>query len=192
VAELALTLMLVCLRRVKELDARIRAGEIVPSIRALGTGLHRRTVGLIGMGATAYELAKLLVPFECRILVWSPTSPPERWSGVDPRFPAPIDHHRTVELREMLEQVDVVSLHCPITPVTRGLIGEAELRAMKPTAILINTARGGIVDENALALALKENRLGGAGLDVFAVEPAHGVTMGELGKMDNVVCLPHM
>jgi D-3-phosphoglycerate dehydrogenase len=92
----------------------------------------------------------------------------------------------------MLKQVDVVSLHCPITPVTRGLIGEAELRAMKPTAIIINTARGGIVDENALAVVLKEGLLGGAGLDVFAVEPAHGETMGELAKMDNVVCLPHM
>jgi D-3-phosphoglycerate dehydrogenase len=171
---------------------RIRAGEIVPSISAMGTGLYRRTIGLVGMGATAYEFAKLLVPFECRILVWAPTSPVEQWSGSDPRFPTSIVHERVPKLQDLLKEVEVLSLHCPITPTTRGLIGEAELRMMKSTAILVNTARGGIVDEAALAAALKGGRLGGAGLDVFAVEPAHGTTLGELGNMPNVVCLPHV
>lgn len=158
----------------------------------MGTGLHGRTIGLVGMGATAYEFAKLLVPFECRILVWAPTSPAERWSGSDPRFPMFIKHERVPELQNILEEAEVLSLHCPITPTTRGLIGEAQLRMMRPTAVLVNTARGGIVDEVALAAALNESRLGGAGLDVFDAEPAHGATLGELGKMQNVVCLPHM
>ena len=191
-AELALTLSLNVLRRVKEIDARITSGERVPSIKAMSRGLVGATVGIIGMGDIAYEFAKYLVPFQCRILIFSPTSPESRWKLADERYPTPISHERFGNLEEMLELVDLVSVHCPLTPATRGLIGEKELGKMKKTAVLVNTARGGIIDEKALAEALKRGDVGGAGLDVFETEPAFGENLGELGKMPNVICLPHV
>ncbi|KAK8843964.1 hypothetical protein IAR55_006756 [Kwoniella newhampshirensis] len=192
VAELTLTLILTLLRRVLEVDHRIRSGELVPSIRALSPGLFRKTVTLVGMGDTAYELSKLLMAFHCRILVYSPTSPKERWTVEDQRYPVTIPHERYDSLEEMMRECDVLSLHCPLSEKTRGLIGDKELSWMKRDAILINTARGGMVDERALEKRLKDGTIGGAGLDVFEIEPAYGETMGELGKMLNVVCLPHL
>jgi len=192
VAELALTLSLAILRRVKEIDSRITSGERVPSIKAMSRGLIGATVGIIGMGDIAYEFAKYLVPFQCRLLVFSPTSPSSRWVIPDDRYPTAISHERFDSLIAMLPHVDLVSVHCPLTPETRGLIGEKELRVMKKTAVLVNTARGGIIKEKALVDALKQGQVGGAGLDVFETEPAFGENLGELGKMQNVICLPHM
>jgi D-3-phosphoglycerate dehydrogenase len=143
------------------------------------------------MGDIAYQLARLLLPFGCTILAWSPSSEDTRWRIPDPRWPTMIEYEK-VEIGEMLERVDVLSIHCPLKAETRHMIGKEELKRLKPEAILINTARGGIVDEKALAEALKEGRLDGAGLDVFEEEPAYGDNLGELGKMDNVICLPHL
>ena len=187
-----MTLALSILRRVKELDSRVTSGERVPSIRALSPGLMNATVGIIGMGDIAYEFALLLQAFKCRILIHSPTSPPTRWTRPDSRYLQTIVHERVDSLDDFLTQVDLVSIHCPLTPSTRGLIGEEQLEKMKPTAVIVNTARGGIIDEKALASALKEGKLAGAGLDVFEVEPAYGESLGELGKMSNVICLPHL
>ncbi len=92
----------------------------------------------------------------------------------------------------MLPLVDILSLHCPYLPSTRHLISEKELGLMKRTAVVINSARGGIVDEQALLVALKEGRLGGAGLDVFEEEPLRFEKNRELLEMDNVVGLPHL
>ncbi|WWD21382.1 hypothetical protein CI109_105867 [Kwoniella shandongensis] len=192
VAELALTLMLSLLRRVLEIDHRIRSGERVPSIRALSPGLFGKTVALVGMGDTSYELAKLLLSFNCTILAYSPTSSKERWTSEDTKYPVTIPHTRFDSLEEMLGKCDVLSLHCPLTSETRGLIGEKEIGWMKSDAILVNTARGGIVDERALEKKLKAGELGGAGLDVWDVEPPFGESLGELGKMLNVICLPHL
>jgi len=180
------------LRRVKELDARITSGERVPSIQGMSRGLIGATVGIIGMGDIAYEFAKYLVPFKCRLLVFSPTSPESRWNVPDARYPTAIAHERFENLQEMLQLVDLVSVHCPLNRETRGLIGSAELAGMKRSAVLVNTARGGIIDEAALVHALKEGQVGGAGLDVFETEPAFGENLGELGKMQNVICVPHM
>ena len=191
-AELTLTLMLSLLRRLLELDHRTRSGEVVRTIDVLSPGLYGKTVGLVGMGDTAYHTARLLVPFGCRLLVHSPTSPDSRWLFTEPRFPTPILHERVNSLDELLGQVDVLSLHCPMTESTRNMIGPRELGLMKSTAVIINTARGGMIDENALVEALQAGRLAGAGLDVFEIEPAHGETLGELGKMLNVICLPHV
>ncbi|ODN79340.1 hypothetical protein L202_03347 [Cryptococcus amylolentus CBS 6039] len=105
---------------------------------------------------------------------------------------APPPHTRASSLEELLRQVDVVSLHCPLNDSTRNLIGEKELGWMKDTAVVVNTARGGIVDERALEKALKARKLGGAGLDVFVVEPAYGESLGGLRELDNVVLLPHL
>ncbi|KAK4685902.1 hypothetical protein P7C73_g4236, partial [Tremellales sp. Uapishka_1] len=194
VAELTLTLMLSLLRRVPEMSRRITSGELVPSIRALAPGLFNKTVGFVGMGDIAYEVAKLLSVFQCRLLVYSPTSPASRWSGggADPRYPLPIRHERVETLDEVLVEADVLSLHCPLTPGTRNMIGEGELRRMKRSAVVINTSRGGMIDERALERALKAGEIGGAGLDVFAQEPAYGENLGELGTLDNVICLPHL
>jgi len=97
-----------------------------------------------------------------------------------------------VELRELLASADVLSLHCPLTAATRGLIGAAELGAMKRSAILINTARGGLIDEAALAAALRDGRIAGAGLDVLSVEPpAAGNPLLEL-RLPNFILTPHV
>ncbi|WVR08961.1 hypothetical protein IAU60_006020 [Kwoniella sp. DSM 27419] len=192
VAELALTLMLAVLRRVVEVDTRIRSGEKVPSITVLAPGLFGSVVGLVGMGDTAYELAKLLLAFNCRILVYSPTSPVDRWRTAESRYPTPIPHDRCSDLEQLLRQVDVVSLHCPLNDDTRELIGREQMGWMRDTAVIVNTARGGIVVERDLEEALENGRLGGAGIDVWDVEPAHGDTMGKLGKLRNTVVLPHL
>ena len=184
--------MLVVLRRVKELDSRICSGEQVPSFNVLSPGLLGRTVGLIGMGDTAYQLALLLIPFHVCVVVYSPSSPANTWSGENPRYPKTIPHRRATSLNDLLSSVDVLSLHCPITPKTANMIGSEELNRMKPGAVLINTARGQLVDESALIRALREGHIAGAGLDVFATEPAFGENLGDLGKMENVVCLPHV
>ncbi|TYJ56184.1 hypothetical protein B9479_003170 [Cryptococcus floricola] len=192
VAELALTLMLTVLRRVLEVDRRIRSGECVPSIKALSPGLFGKVVGLVGMGDISYEVGKLVTAFGCQLVVFSPTSPPTRWTSSDARYQTPLPHTRASSLEELLRQVDVVSLHCPLNDSTRNLIGEKELGWMKDTAVVVNTARGGIVDERALEKALKAGKLGGAGLDVFVVEPAYGESLGGLRELDNVVLLPHL
>lgn len=196
VAELALTLALSLLRRVKHADQIITSGERLLSIKFLAPGLRGKTVGLIGMGDIAYETALLFMAFDCKFVVYSPSSPAHRWSGARSdkadRFPVPIPHVRATTLDDLLPVVDVLSLHCPLTPRTVGMIGARELGLIKPGAVLVNTSRGGIVDELALAEALKSGRVFGAGLEVFATEPAFGENLGELGKMPNVICLPHL
>lgn len=192
VAELAITLMLTVLRRVVEVNNRIRGGERVPSIEVLAPGLGRKKVGLVGMGDIAYELAKLLLAFGCEVLVYSPSSPKTRWTVEDTRYPVTIPHTRMPSLRSLLEECDVLSLHCPLNANTRYMVGREELGWMKATAVVINTARGGIIDERALEEALKEGKVGGAGLDVFEKEPAYGERLGGLKDLDNVVLLPHL
>lgn len=192
VAELCLALMLCVLRRVVEVHNRINSGERITSIAALSPGLFGKTVGLVGMGDTAYELSHLLAPFGCTVLVYSPTSPPERWTLPDQRYPRVVSHRRVDSLDELLRSVDVLSLHCPLTPKTRNLIGERELSLMKHGAVLINAARGGMVDELALAEALRTGAIGGAGLDVMETEPAFGENLRSLRYLPNVVTLPHL
>lgn len=155
------------------------------------------------MGDIAFEFGKLLRPFDCRILVYSPSSPLTRWTADahghkynenENENDRVIPHERIDDLNQMVAQIDVLSIHCPLTPQTRGLIGQKELRLMKRTAVVINTARGGIVDESALAEALREGKLGGAGLDVWEIEGKGAICegLGELGGMLNVICLPHL
>ena len=186
--------MLTILRRVKELDHRIRFGEAIRTIDVLSPGLMGKRVGLIGMGDTAYQTAQLLIAFNCKILTFSPSSPPSRWNSgqSESRYPIEIPHERFETLEELLDKVDILSIHCPLNEKTRNLIGKEEIGRMREHAIIINTARGGIIDERALAMALKQGKLGGAGLDVFEVEPAHGETLGELRDLLNVVCTPHV
>lgn len=155
VADLTVALMLACLRRVVVGDARIRAGNWAePNLYEIGRDLTGARVGLVGYGAIAREVEKRLKGFDCEVLH-------SRASGGAGSTP----------FEEMLGQVDVLSLHAPATPETRHMINAGSLARMKPGAVLINMARGELVDEAALAEALKSGQLGGAGLDAFSPEP---------------------
>jgi phosphoglycerate dehydrogenase-like enzyme len=180
------------MRRVVETNNRIRSGEQLPSIDALSIGLRGKTVGLVGMGSIAYEAATLFAAFQCPIIVYAPTSPPERWNVPSEQYPTPVAHTRAASLDELLQTADVVSLHCPLTASTRNMIGARELALMKTESVLINTSRGGMIDEDALAVALSTGQIYGAGLDVMAHEPAFGANLGALRDLPNVVILPHL
>ncbi|GAA6040854.1 hypothetical protein JCM8097_007749 [Rhodosporidiobolus ruineniae] len=192
VAEIALSLAIAVARRTAELDRRMRRGEVMPNITVLAETVEGKTVGLVGMGDIAYETAKKFYgAFDTPILVYSPTSSPLKWTEQDPDGKKPIPHTRVSSLDELLERADIVSLHCPQTPQTTNMISDAQLAKMKSTGILVNTARGGLIDEPALLRALQSKQIYGAGLDVLVHEPGTLENYGELYKQDNVVVLPH-
>ena len=183
VAEHAIALMLAVYRRLVELDGDVRAGRTDRIDTGLTTcTLAGKTVGLVGMGNIGQRTAERLAGFGCA-LVYADT------------VPLAADRERElsltrVDLDDLLAQADIVSLHVPLSDGTRGLIGSKELAAMPPHAVLINTCRGGVVDEPALTDALESGALRGAGLDVFAQEPPD--TENPLLAMDNVVLTPHV
>lgn len=157
VAELALCMMLSLLRNLPQVQARCRAGGTKDGL--VGSELSGKTVGIVGLGAIGRTTAALCHAFGCRIVAYNPR----------PKEAA--DYIEQLPLEQVLAQADVLSLHCPLNESTRGLIGAEQLARMKPTAILINTARGPVVDSAALAEALNAGRLAGAGVDVFEQEP---------------------
>lgn len=164
---------------VKDRLVRIGAWDVRSSF--MGRELRDRTLGVIGFGGIARKLVELLAG-------WGMNPP----LAFDPYAdPAAADKLgvRLVDMVELLRSSDFVSIHCPLTEQTRGLIGRRELGMMKPASYLINTARGGIVDEDALYDALKNHRIAGAALDCFAVEPV--VTPHRFGDLDNVLLAPH-
>ena len=158
VAELALCMMLSLSRNVPQVEKRCREGGTKDGL--VGFEIQGKAVGIVGAGTIGTRLAQLLAPFSCRVLAYS-RHPREDKKGL-------VEY---VTLDALLEQSDVVTLHCPLTDETRGMIGREQLAKMKPTALLINTARGPVVDAAALAEALNEGRIAGAGVDVFDVEP---------------------
>ena len=159
VSELTLAFALALLHRVPEGDEVLRRGSWN---KLVGRELTGKTVGIIGCGFVGQDLVKLLAPFGCRLLANDIRDYPEFYAahGVTP-----------VALAELLETSDVVTLHVPLDVTTRGLIGAAELARMRPGTVLINAARGGLVDETALADALERGHLAGAACDVFHMEP---------------------
>ncbi len=180
VAELALMLMLAALRRLPRFDAATRAGQGWSLDPAMQDGLGElggRTVGLVGYGAVPQALAPVLIALGCDVLYTART----------PRADAAA---RFVPLDDLLAQSDVVSLHVPLTDDTANLLDAARLARMKHGAMLVNTARGGLVDQAALTDALQSGRLRAAGLDVFAHEPANPAD--PLFRLDNVVLTPHV
>jgi phosphoglycerate dehydrogenase-like enzyme len=161
VAEMALALMLAVLRRLSYLDAATRAGESWrPDLDVLDTTgeIAGRTVGLLGFGGSARRLAPVLEALGARVVYHARSARPE----VPYAF---------LPFKDLLAQADILSIHIPVDASTRGLIGEQAFARMKPGAILINTARGELIDEAAMARALASGRLRGAGLDVFVGEP---------------------
>jgi glyoxylate reductase len=182
-ADLAVALMLAAARRIVEGDRWVRAGRFrgwQPNL-LLGHEVTGRTAGIVGLGRIGAAVARRLARgFEMEVLYWNRTPRPEleRELGL-----------RRVELGELLERSDFVSVHLALDAATRGLLGAAELARMKPTSVLVNTARGAVIDEAALAEGLAAGRPGAAGLDVYEREPA--VAPALLG-LDNVVLLPHL
>ena len=172
VAELTIALILNLLRNVNACDSRMRAGAWPTNH---GFELKGKQVGLIGCGRIGTCVAGLLKAFGCRIL------------GYDP-FVAEHPVCRMVELDELLRCSDIVSLHIPFTRENKHIIGANELGLMKNSALLINVARGGLVDEDALYAALKQNTIAGAAMDCFAVEPYKG----KLAELQNIILTPHM
>jgi D-3-phosphoglycerate dehydrogenase len=182
VAELTLGLALAIARRVAECDRRLRADGTIDRAQFLGVELGGKHVGVIGMGNIGTRVArKFHAAFGARILAYDPYVPADHWPD--------IPHERLASLDEMWPRADVVTPHVPLTAETRGIIGRAGLARMKPTAIVVNAARGGVVDEQALYGALKAGKIFGAGLDVFEAEPP--TTRDPLLGLPNVVATPH-
>ena len=177
VAEHALTLMLVVARKITLLDAEVRKGRWP---REMLTQLLGKTLGVFGMGTIGARVAALGRGIGMKVLGWSAL-------GDDARIRAAGAKPATKE--EILKTADVVSLHTRLTEQTRGFIGRKELALMKPTAILVNTGRGALVEKDALVAALKERRIMGAGLDVFHQEPI--AADDPILALPNVVCSPH-
>jgi phosphoglycerate dehydrogenase-like enzyme len=180
VAELALLLMLAALRRLPRFDAATRAGQGWSLDPAMQDGLGElggRTVGLVGYGAVPQVLAPVLTALGCRVLYTTRT----------PRADAAATF---LPLDDLLAASDVVSLHLPLADDTANLLDAARLARMKRGAVLVNTARGGLVDQAALVDALRSGRLAAAGLDVFVHEPADPAD--PLFRLDNVVVTPHV
>jgi phosphoglycerate dehydrogenase-like enzyme len=178
VAEMALLLMLACLRRLPQFDAGLRAGRwgAAPAVQDRLGELGGKTVGLVGFGAVPQVLAPVLAALGCRV-IYTATAPKD----------VP---HEYRDLNGLLAEADVVSLHVPQTAATAGMIDAAALGRMKPGAVLVNTARGGLVDEAALEAALQSGQLGAAGLDVFAQEPTPAGN--PLFSLESVVVAPHV
>ncbi len=178
-ADMALALMLASTRRIAEADRFMRQGGWQTGWDAgffLGTDLSRATVGLVGMGPIGQAVARRLAGFGTRVVAWN-------------RTPRDIPGVEWLELDALFAAADIVSLHTALTEQTRGLVSADRLATMRDGATLINTARGGLVDEPALVAELQSGRLK-AGLDVFAREPP--ATDSPLFGLDNVVLVPHL
>ena len=182
-ADIAFALILMATRRTGEGERVIRSGQPWKwgMFYLLGSGLQGKTLGVVGMGGIGQATARRARAFGMDVIYQSRS---ELAPEVAAEFGA-----RRVELDELLATADVVSLHCPYSPATHHLIGAEQLAAMRDSAYLVNTARGPIVDEGALADALRDGQIAGAGLDVYEREPA--VHPGLL-ELDNVALLPHL
>ncbi|MGQ0631677.1 MAG: phosphoglycerate dehydrogenase [Sporichthyaceae bacterium] len=178
-AELAVALLLASARNVSQAHSALKKGKWARS-KYTGVEVAEKTVGVVGLGRIGALVAQRLAAFEVTLIAYDPYVPAARAAQLGVRL---------VSLEELLRESDFITVHLPKTPETAGLIGEEALRTVKPTVHIINAARGGIVDEAALYSALKEGRVAGAGLDVYAKEPCTDSPMFEL---DNVVATPHL
>lgn len=183
VAEYTIAAMLALARRLTAADRSTKGGEWDRATFGAGVELYGKTLGLIGLGDIGARVAKRANAFGMRISAHDPLITPTHFAAAE--FDVAL-----MDLDDVLRGSDFVSLHVPLLPATANLINAARLALMKPTAMLINSSRGGIVDEDALAQALREKRLGGATLDVRAHEPP--VKDDPLTQLDNVLLTPHI
>ncbi len=182
VAEHTLGLMIALSKRIGEGDRALRAGNWDARYTLIGHELRGCTLGVIGCGRIGSRVAHMAhAAFDMQVVYHDVIA--------YPKLEAELGAER-VELEKLLRRSDVVTLHVPLTPATQGLIGEKELALMKPTAFLINTSRGPVVDEAALVEALRSGQIAGAGLDVYSTEPLPADS--PLLSMENVLFTPHM
>ena len=178
-AEQAVALLLACARNVAPANASLKAGKWQRS-KWTGVEITDKTVGVVGLGRIGVLFAQRMSAFGTRLIAYDPYVQPARAAQIGVRL---------VSLEELLRESDFISIHLPKTPETVGLIGAKELELVKPTVRFVNAARGGLVDEQALADAIGEGRVAGAGIDVFASEPC---TDSPLFAYDSVVVAPHL
>jgi D-3-phosphoglycerate dehydrogenase len=182
VAEQAMFMMLTLAKRAVEMHSMVKDGKWANRLGMLPYDLFGKTVLIVGFGRIGTRTAKRCVAMEMNVLIYDPYKPPAeiKAAGCEP----------VADLDAALPRADFLSIHCPKTPETVGMFNAARLKRMKPTAYLINTARGGIVDEAALYEALVSGKLAGAGLDVFEQEPPP--SGHSLFGLPNVIMAPHM
>jgi glyoxylate reductase len=180
-ADLAWALIMSCARRIVEADCFVREGRFQgwEPLLMLGNDIFGKTLGIIGMGRIGRAVAHRSLGFDMKVIYYDPEVEPKS-------LPA---NYTSVDLTNLCQNSDFISIHAPLTAETRHLIGKREFDLMKPSAILINTARGPIIDEQALISALKENKIAAAGLDVYENEP---IIPEELLALSNVILLPHI
>jgi D-3-phosphoglycerate dehydrogenase len=178
-AELAIALLLAAARHISPAHASLRGGEWKRS-KFTGIELYEKTLGIVGLGRIGVLVAQRLVAFGMEVIAYDPYVQAGRAAQMGVRL---------VDLDTLLRESDFISVHLPKTPETAGLIGADELAKAKPSLVLVNAARGGIVDEAALYAALKEGRIAAAGVDVYAKEPC---TDSPLFELENVVATPHL
>ncbi|MFO0843577.1 MAG: NAD(P)-dependent oxidoreductase [Gemmataceae bacterium] len=179
-ASAALLLLLALGKKLPQQERVAREGRWDRQPQVLGDELQGRTLGVIGMGHSGRELCRLIAPFGMRVLAHSPHADPAAAEALGVRL---------TTLEEVLRESDFVSLHCRLTEQTRGLLGRDQLALLRPSAYLVNVARGELIDQPALVEALQAKRLAGAGLDVFAEEPLPPAD--PLTRLDNVILTPH-
>ncbi len=179
VAELALGMMLSLLRNVPQVEERCRAGKTKDGL--VGTELRGKTVGIVGAGAIGQNTGRLCKAFGCKVIAYN-HRPKQAAEGTIDEF---------VDLDTLTRESDIISLNCPLNDSTRGMFDFGRIAMMKKTAILINVARGPVVDSQALADALNEGRIAGAGIDVFETEPPLDVNHPLL-HTPNTIVTPHV
>ena len=178
-APLTMGLILELTRNIGRENARMHAGE--PLQKFPGLEIEGRTLGVIGLGKLGAKVSHLAKAFGMNVIAWSPNLTPERCKEVGVGYAAK---------EELFATADIITIHVVLGPRSRGLVGPADLARMKPTAYLVNTARGPIVDEAALLETLREKRIAGAAIDVFSVEPLP--VDHPFRKLDNIVLTPHL
>jgi phosphoglycerate dehydrogenase-like enzyme len=178
-AGIAIGLMLELTRRIGYENARMKAGQ--PWQTTIGLDLDGLTLGILGLGKLGARTAAIAKAFGMKVIAWSQNLTPEKCEAAGVGY---------VSKEELFRQADFVTIHVVLSPRSRGLVGAEEIGLMKPSAYLINTSRGPIIDEAAMLAALRQRKIAGAGLDVFDVEPLP--TDHPLRKMDNVVLTPHL
>lgn len=181
VAEHAVALMLACARRLVEADRAVREGRWKARVELVGVELRGKTLGIIGLGAIGREVARIARNgFGMRVLAYDPYVPESVFGDVGAK---------RAGLEELLSESDFITVHVPLTPETRRLLNADRLKLVKRGAVIVNTARGAVIDETALYEALREGRVAYAGLDVFESEPPEG---SPLLFLPNVVLTPHV
>ena len=178
-APLTMGLILELTRNIGRENARMHAGE--PLQKFVGMEIEGRTLGVIGLGKLGTKVSRLAQAFGMNVIAWSPNLTPEKCKEVGVTY---------ASKEELFSTADVVTIHVVLGPRSRGLVGREDLSRMKPTAYIVNTARGPIIDEAALLEVLQQRKIAGAGIDVFSVEPLP--VDHPFRKLDNMVITPHL